>query len=646
MKTVISSILCTLFAIAICNAQDKKVEKAGDKFDSFAYAGAIDDYESLVEKGYTDEQIFKNLGDANYKNADYDVAADWYSRLFKLEGITVDPDYMYRYAQSLKSNEEYEAARAWMQKYEEAKASDRRAKVSKANPDYLEKIKARSGRYEVKSLSVNSPQSDFAPSFDGDNLVFSTARDSGITSKRVHLWNNSAFLNLYSATPDASGEYTNASKLSNALNKKTHESSTAFTKDGTTVYFTRNNSNNGRFSRDDAGVSRLKIYRANLDNGNWTNIIELPFNDDSYSAAHPTLSPDESKLYFASDMLGSVGQSDIFVVDLHSDGSIGVPKNLGNEINTEGRETFPYVTDENVLYFASDGHPGLGGLDVFATSIKDLDNLYIINVGKPINSEEDDFSFIINEETKKGFFASNREGGQGGDDIYAFTENDPIDLVCHTMVKGTVTDDETGNPMGNAKVAIFNRNAELVSETLSNADGSFMLEGDCKDGSYKVVATKEEYNDGDTAFEVVGANNTEDVEVRLKKTIKQADEGTDLIAFLKLEPVYFDLDKADIRPDASRTMTAVIEYMNTFPDIKVQVQSHTDAKASTGYNSGLSKRRAKNTVAYLIANGIDASRVSGEGFGESQLTNECNTRESCPDERHQENRRSEFIVVR
>ncbi len=646
MNKKIKYILCaSLMACAITTAQDRKLEKAQKSFDSHAYAVSIENYENLVEKGYSDEQIYKNLGDANYQNANYSEAANWYSKLFKLKQTTIDADYMYRYAQSLKSSKEYAASDIWMQKFKVVKSADVRAIKIAADPDYMEEIEKRSGRYDIKNLAVNSAASDFSPTFNGEQLVFSTARDSGTVTRYIHQWNNKPFLNLYSASPSENGDYNNAVKLDKNTNKKTHESSAVYTKDGTTVYFTRNNSENGNFSRDAEGVSRLKIYRATVQNGTWTNIVELPFNSDAHSAAHPALSSDEGKLYFASDMVGTVGQSDIFVVNINNDGSIGAPVNLGNVINTEARETFPFVTADNVLYFASDGHPGLGGLDVFATSIEDMGDLYIVNTGKPINSEQDDFAFIINNETKKGFFSSNREGGKGSDDIYGFTENEEIDLSCSTSVAGVVKDQETGEPLMAAKVSIFNSANELVTETVSGDDGTFTLDGDCKDGDYKLVASKDDYNEGTKMFAVVSANDTSGVEIALEKTMKQAPLGTDLVKFLNLEPVHFDLDKAEIRSDASVTIIKVIEYMKAFPTVKVQIQSHTDVKAGSGYNKRLSKRRAKNTVAHLIDNGIEASRISGEGFGETKLTNECNTRESCPDEKHEENRRSEFIVV-
>lgn len=646
MNKKVKYILCgSLMACALVTAQDKKKEKAEKNFDSYAYAVAIENYENLVEKGYTDEEIYKNLGDANYQNANYSEAANWFSKLFKLEGATIDAEYMYRYAQSLKSSKEYEASDIWMQKFQAAKNADVRAIKIAANPDYMEKIEKQSGRYDIKNLAINSAASDFAPAFYGEQLIFSTARDSGTVTKYIHEWNNQPFLNLYSASASSDGDYNNAIKLDKNANKKTHESSAIYTKDGSTVYFTRNNSENGNFSRDAEGISRLKIYRAAVQNGTWTNIVELPFNSDGYSAAHPALSSDESKLYFASDMAGTVGQSDIFVVNINSDGSIGAPVNLGNVINTEARETFPFVTDDNVLYFASDGHPGLGGLDVFAVNIEDMGNLNIVNIGKPINSEQDDFAFIVNGETKKGFFSSNREGGQGSDDIYGFTENEEIDLSCNTAVVGVVKDQETGEPLMAAKVSIFNSANELIAETVSANDGSFELDGDCKDGDYKLVVSKDDYNDGDKMFAVVSANDTSGIEIALEKTVKQAPLGADLVGFLNLEPVRFDLDKAEIRPDASVTIMKVVEYMNAFPNVKIQVQSHTDVKASTGHNERLAKRRAENTIAYVIANGIDKSRISGAGFGETKITNDCSTRENCPDAKHEENRRSEFIVV-
>ncbi len=638
-------LLCALMACFFINGQDKKSKKADADFNSFAYAGAIDSYENLVEKGYTSEEIFKNLGDANYQNANYGAASDWYAKLFDLGREENEPEYLYKYAQTLKSLGKYTESDHWMQKFNTAKANDNRAVKFASNKDYQNKIKENSGRYDIKNLPINSSVSDFAPSFRGNDLVFSSARDTGRITRNIHKWNNRPFTNLYRSVPNENGDFIDVEKLSKTLNKKTHESSTAFTKDGKTVYFTRNNSENGKFARDKQGLSRLKIYRATLKDGEWKDIIELPFNDDGYSVAHPTLSTDEKKLYFASDMSLSLGQSDIFVVDVHSDGSFGIPKNLGDKINTEGRETFPFVAENNVLYFASDGHPGLGGLDVFATKIDDMDNLYIVNVGEPVNGKQDDFSFIMNGHTKKGFFASNREGGLGSDDIYSFTENKEIDLSCNTAVSGIIKDKDTNELIAGANIIIIDSNNQTVSDIVSSLDGMFVQEGSCKDGGYKVVVSKDGYVVEEFMFIVVNANDTSGIEITLEKTIKRATVGTELIAFLQVAPVYFDLNKSSIRTDAQATLQKVIGYLSQFPELKIEVQSHTDAKASNAYNQKLSERRAKATVAYLIANGIDRNRVTGQGFGESRLANDCTTREKCTDSEHQANRRSEFIVV-
>jgi outer membrane protein OmpA-like peptidoglycan-associated protein/tetratricopeptide (TPR) repeat protein len=628
---------------ALLSAQNKKTEKANKDFNSLSYAIAIDSYETLVDKGYTNEEIYKNLGEAHYQNANYIEAADWFSKLFKLENTTVDADDMYRYAQSLKSSKEYEASAIWMQKYQMAKTADVRAKKIANSPDYLDKIEKQSWRYDIKSLAINSSSSDFAPSFNGEQLVFSTARDTGTVSRLIHTWNNQPFTNLYSANATSNGDFNAPSKLS-SLNKKTHETSAVFTKDGSTVYFTRNNSENGNFARDAEGVSRLKIFRANLRDDEWTNITELPFNGADFSTAHPALSPDERELYFASDMTGTHGASDIFVVAINEDGSFGTPQNLGNTINTEARETFPFVTDSNVLYFASDGHPGLGGLDVYATSLDDLNNLFIVNSGKPVNSEQDDFSFIINDQTKKGFFASNREGGLGSDDIYGFIENIEIDLTCNTLIAGLIKDQKDGSLLPGAHVSLVNTVGTTLAETISEADGSFSIDGDCREGNYKLMGIGEGYNPVEVSFTSVDTQDNLGIEILLNKVLKEAPVGTDLVKFLNLNPVYFGLDKSIIRPDAATTLTAVVNYLNEFPNMKIQVQSHTDVKASKSYNDRLSKRRAESTVAYLITNGMDKTRVNGQGFGESKLTNDCTTLEKCNDEQHEENRRSEFIV--
>ncbi|SFR68741.1 OmpA family protein [Maribacter stanieri] len=638
-------IFCGLAVVTMmASAQDKKVQKADTKFTNYAYASAIQSYEQLVKDGYTEEEVYKNLGNANYLNANYEEASSWYGKLFSLKGADIDLEYMYRYAQTLKSLENYKESDTWMNKFKSARENDQRALVFDENRDYLEQIEERSGRYELKNIALNSKVSDFAPSFYEDGLVFSTARDSGLLSKNVHKWNNGSFLNLYKAAQDNQGNFTNVDKLSKKLNKKTHESSTAFIKDGNTMYFTRNNSDDGKFERDEDGVSRLKIYKATKENGEWNNIEELPFNGDSYSVAHPTLNNDESKLYFASDMPGTKGESDIYVVDINKDGTFSTPKNLGDRINTESRETFPFVTESDKLYFSSDGHPGLGGLDVFATDLKN-ERGEVFNIGRPLNGEEDDFSYIFNEETKKGFFASNRKGGQGNDDIYSFIEMTPLDFTCHTAITGIVKDQKTNALLTDASVTVYDKDNKVVSSSQTDASGVFEMEGNCSEGAYKLVATKADYEESTKTFNTEKSEDVTGIEVMLVQVDNGAPIGTDLAKYLNIEPIYFDFDKYFIREDAKISINKVLAYLNEYPNVNVQVRSHTDSRANDVYNMTLSANRAKATADYLIEAGIPSNRISYEGYGETELTNGCSDDVPCSKENHQLNRRSEFIVV-
>lgn len=633
-------LLCT----TLSNAQDKKEKKAEDKFDNYAYADAIDSYENLIKKGYSSEEIYKNLGNANYLNADYNQAVNWYEKLFLLEGSNQYSDEMYRYAQSLKSQENYTESDKWMQTFETQKSADNRAVKFENKLDYLSRIKKASGRYELNNINVNSKESDYAPAFLGDLLVFSTVRDTGLTKKFINQWDNKPFADLYSAKQTENGTFENAVTFSKTLNTKAHESSAVFTKDEKTVYFTRNNDTRGRFSRDKKGFSRLKLYHATLENNVWTNIKELPFNGDDYSIAHPTLSEDEKTLYFSSDMPGSLGLSDIFSVAINQDGSYGTPQNLGTDINTEARETFPFV-HKNILYFASDGHPGLGGLDIFATDLEANESKEVLNIGAPINSEQDDFSYIINDDGK-GFFASNREGGNGDDDIYSFKENELLVFECIGGIHGNITDKNTGDILSNTTVTVASKSGEKIFNVQSDADGNFTLEDiPCDEQLYTITATKENYDDNSIEIAIIDNSDKEAIIPLSKIEIVKLKIGDNLIQYLALAPINFDLDKSFIRTDASSILDKVVTYLNENSEVKIIVESHTDVKAPAYYNQKLSEKRAKATFDYLISKGINPSRIKYKGYGENNLANDCTIWEKCTPQKNEQNRRSEIIVT-
>jgi outer membrane protein OmpA-like peptidoglycan-associated protein len=359
--------------------------------------------------------------------------------------------------------------------------------------------------------------------------------------------------------------------------------------------------------------------------------------------AHPVLSPDEKRLYFVSDMTGSVGESDIFMTEIIGDGTYGPIINLGKNINTIGRETFPFITKDGVLYFSSDGHQGLGGLDVFATKIAFNDyNQPVVNVGRPINGPLDDFSFIFDAENKKGYFSSNREGGMGEDDIYEFVENDPLVLDCIQEVSGTVRDRISNEVLAGATVMVIDEENKEISSTITDSKGNYILQLDCSKGNF-VRASRDGYV---PAEEYLNKSDGKPriIDFYLERDVVTGGFGDDLAKLLQLSTIYFDLNKYNIRPDAEIEIQKVIVAMEKYPSLKIKVNSHTDSRGVDAYNLWLSQKRAESTVNYMISKGISSNRLQGEGFGESRLVNECSNGVPCSSEEHQLNRRSEFII--
>ncbi|WP_298520049.1 OmpA family protein [uncultured Kordia sp.] len=626
-------------------AQERKLDKADKKYDSYAFINAIEIYEEVAEEGYKSKELFEKLGNAYYYNADLANASKWYGELFSL-GEEVAPEYYFRYAQALKAEKRYAESDKKMQEFNKLTGNDIRGTKFMNTRNYLDQIAEQSGRFRIENLGVNSPYSDFAPSFYlENNLVFSSARDTGVTKRYKHKWNARPFLDLYGAEVADNGSLSNVDKFSGKLNTKYHESTTVFTKDGNTMYFTRNNYYKGKYKKDRKGINKLKIFRATRENDRWTNIEELPFNSDLYSVAHPALSVDEKKLYFASDMPGSVGQSDLYVVDINDDGTYGEPKNLGKSINTEARENFPFVSQDNELYFASDGHVGLGGLDIFVMRLDDEEQI-IYNVGEPVNSPVDDFSFIINTKTGKGYFASNRDGGQGDDDIYSFLEIKPIQWSCEQEIAGIVKDNKTNEILTGAQVVLFDKDNKELENTYSDDQGTFRFKAllAC-DEVYFVRASKKDYTPAEVLLPKQEEPGLRSTVLLLEKEEVPFKVGDDLAKILNIPIIYFDFDKSNIRPDAAAELEKVVAVMRKYPTLKIDVRSHTDSRGRDAYNKKLSQRRNKSTRDYIVSRGIDASRLIGAGYGEERLVNQCSNGVKCTEEEHQLNRRSEFIVI-
>lgn len=497
--------------------------------------------------------------------------------------------------------------------------------------------------YTIKNISINNSYSNFGTTFYGDDkVVYASPKKKSYIIRNVWKENNQPFLDLYMGDIAEDGELINIKKFSSKLNTRYHEADVAFTKDMKTVYFSRNNYFDKTLTRDSLGSGLIHLYRAKIDaNGEWVDEQPMPFNSDNYQTGHPTLSADEKTLYFISDMPGGFGKTDIYKTSIASDGSVGKPINMGSKINTPAREMFSSISGNNELYFSSDGRTdGLGELDIYVTKISGDNVTEPINVGAPINSEKDDFAFILNYETRRGYFSSNRNGGQGDDDIYTFNQEIPIEFECKQMVKGIVSNKVTGELLPNTLVVLTDDKGVEINRTIVGDSATFNFKVDCNK-SYKVEGSNGVYIPVFKDFYVVeGDDNLVSLELMLDEFV--AGNGKCLI---KINPIYFDFDKSNIRKDAKVELDKVVSIMQKYPEIVIEGGSHTDSRGLFRYNEKLSSRRAKSSVNYILSKGIDPNRISSKGYGEYQLVNKCIEGVKCSEKEHQFNRRTEFKIM-
>ncbi|HKL36961.1 MAG TPA: OmpA family protein [Salegentibacter sp.] len=538
MKNLYSTLFILFIGLAAFG-QSAEIKKADKLFVQRAYIDAAEAYENVVDKN---QQVLQNLGDAYFYTNQMESAAEVYRTLFLRHEENAAPEYQFRFAHSLRAIGNQDEANEYMSDYtgEDINYEDFARKMDTVLPHV----------YTTEQIMNNSSSADFGISFYGDRIAFASTRNQ---ERPVYPWNKKPTLDLYTAEMTEEGELSDIVLFSDKINTDEHESSAAFSKDGQVVYFDRNSENRVK-NEEGIRVAHIKIFRAEMVDGEWSNIEALPFTSDQYSTEHPSLSADGSKLYFASDMPGSEGSFDIYVVDVNEDGTYGEPENLGTGINTPHREQFPYISEEGVLYFASDGHQGFGNLDIYRSegNFSEAQNL-----GNTVNSGHDDFAFVINEENQKGYFASNR---RGSDNLYVFTREDYVPPVV-------------------------------------------------------------EFDDRETNLET-GRQQLRDV-------------GN----------IYFAFDKSTIKDESKPTLDKVVNIMNKYPELLIEIGSHADARGSDKYNMALSERRAASTLEYLVENGIDRSRLTSRGYGESMPLNDCTQPTGCTAEQYAKNRRSEFTIM-
>lgn len=600
-------------------------------YEQLSYHGAVKPYQQSLKRKYNPD-VALHLADCYRQNSQPFNALPLYQKAMTTGNIQ-DVEYL-RYAEVLIQTGKAPEARPWLERYLGHHPKDALALTYMRSLDSLTTFRTDTAYIKLNRLGTefNTGGSNFSPTYYKNGIVFAGERKhNGFTGDAE--WTGRDYLDLYYVEKSDNGGWKAAQRLEGDINSMYHEGPMSFSADGKKVYFTRNNFLNGKRGKGDGYINNLKLYSARIDDaGKWMDITELGMNSDDYSVGHPALSPDGLKLYFISDMPGGHGGTDLYVCESKGADIWSAPKNLGPVINTAADEMFPYVSAKGVLYFSSNGHPGLGGLDIFQSSENGGNWTDPYNLRHPVNSPLDDFGLIADPDFREGFLSSNRGSNEGLDRIFSFKRDDPqVDL------EGLVINKLTGKPIYDA---IINMEINSVKSMVFKSDihGEFYTTLDL-DTYYKFQGSKEGYFSGSGEVSTKGQ--------RKNKTYKVVIELDTLIIGkpIVLKDIYYDFDKWNIRPDAEPDLNHLVQVMVDNPLIRVELSSHTDSRGSDKYNAKLSQNRAQAAVDYIIAKGIAKDRIVAKGYGESRPVNKCTNKVKCTEEEHQANRRTEFKVI-
>lgn len=626
-------------------AQKTNLKKADALFKNYSYVDASKAYEECLQHiKNPSAQTLKNAADSYYFTSDSRNALKWYKKLYEAQGNNLTDIYYLRYIQSMKAVMDYDDADKITKEYLNKKGDQKEINRYVTQKKQMDSLSEAKSLYEIKNLDINTSKSDFGATFYQDKIVFTSARDTTKFSQKLYTWNNQPFLNLYVAERNpADGSLFNEVLFIPNLMTKYHEATASFDASGKTMYYSSNIVKKNKLVIDENKINNFQILKGSIVNGKLENPQKVFFDSDEYSVGHPCLSDDERLLFFASDMPGGYGETDLYVVKIADDGTMNSPQNLGPKINTIGNDLFPFFRN-GILYFSSDGHYGWGDLDVYeSTMLSDGSFTAPRNLGAPINSNKDDFTFVIDKTGKYGYISSNRAGGRGDDDIYSFSKGEP---VCNQNISGKAIDRKSKLPLTDVTIVAYNSYNEVLAETKTNFDGKYAVTVPCNK-TVRLVATKTNFSDDEKTVETTKENEAEITDVNFELSNyddlvvkKQGVEKVDV------NPIYFDYDKYDITPLAVEELSKVVFIMRKFPNIKIKIESHTDSRGKDSYNLKLSDNRAKSTRDYIVSQGIDASRIeSAIGYGESRLINKCKNGVKCTEEEHLLNRRSDFIII-
>ncbi|RSK39854.1 OmpA family protein [Mangrovimonas spongiae] len=619
----IYSFLSVALITALGFAQNNQIETADKLFETYQYVDAIDAYLKLVDNNNADAHVYKQLADSYYHVFNVEEASKWYAKAVE---TSQDAETYFRYAQTLKSQGKYEEANKQMDVFAKLLPNDQRAITHLENPNYIPQLADKSKLFEVEEINdISSDQSDFAPVLSNNNvLYFVSARDEG---GKKDSWTKSPYLDIYKSVRNTDGTLSEP-EAENGLNTPYHDGPITLSADGKTMIFARDGHSTKMYKklkRSKVKLGQQGLFKATLIDGKWSNIEPLPFNSTEYSVTHPSLSSDGKTLYFASNMPGGLGDTDIWRVSVNGN-SYGEPENLGSRVNTAGKEGFPFISENHILYFASSGRQGFGGLDIFKVDLSKNDNA--INLGNGVNTKSDDFAFSLNSVMQIGYFSSNRTGV---DNIYGATP------ICQFEAIAFVKDATTNQIITQASVSILDKSSNVMAtqETAKNGQTSFQV--NCKN-NYTFNVVKDGF---ESATVTVDESKGEQiiVEVALMPINEMITETE-----VKLENIYFEFNKSNITSQGALELDKLVKIMNDYPDMNIQVKSHTDTKGSASYNLKLSERRAQSTMQYLISKGVDKNRLSAKGMGSTEPKIDCKS--NCTKEEDALNRRSEFLIIK
>ena len=715
-----------LFVISSAQTNQTKAHKA---YSNFGYPEVVDRLDALQSLS---AEAKRELADSYMRAANFTKAELLYSAIYN----TADeqPEDLLHYAQCLKSRGKYNNAISVLERYIQKNPQDRRAQLHLKNNRYFEDLVKDMGQFKLKTLKINSTHQDSGPAFCNDQLIFTSSAHDINFAYRTWNGNNLPFLDLYRAGVDSVLEINNA-KPFGKINKKYHEGPASFNSDGNCMILTRVN-----YKKPDTnGIRNLELVEVYKRQLRWDSIVPFHINSSAYSVGHGVLSADSKTLVFTSDMPGGFGQTDLYMCVRKADKTWGEAINLGPEINTEGREMFPYINSQGIFFFSSDGHAGLGGLDIFAVPFEKRKQSKIKNLGTPVNSRGDDHGIILNASNTKGFISSNREGGSGDDDIYGLTVLKPLRFekrltvivkdskgmpLSHTIVQlknnagalTTYTTDATGqivyiadeippliisasktdyldlekpytfnseddeaqlhitlenNPgysllaviknvkdqtaLENVKIKIQLQKPIMTDSALTANDGKYQKALPImKPGDSLVLLIKLEKNGyltKETALRIKLKNpGVINLNEYLNTDLGKIEVGLDIAKMIDIKPIYFDLGKFNIRKDAQIELDKIVKIMNDYPKMYIELGSHTDCRSSAASNLSLSDKRANASANYIKSNIQNPERITGKGYGESRLKNSCACegaiKSKCSEAEHQENRRTEFIILK